>query len=90
MANNRLYEHIEHTRPAGRPSVKPKIFNHDFLCKTVAWDRTRWVVAKIEWHQGELFPRVSFIVPNLCVKAESVARFYIEYWHREVYMGDIV
>ena len=24
-----------------------------------------WVVAKVEWHRGELFPRVGFIVTNM-------------------------
>ena len=31
-----------------------------------SWDKPRRVVAKVEWHQGELFPRVGFIVTNLC------------------------
>ena len=33
-------------------------------------------MAKIEWHQGELFPRVGFIVTNLRRKPKNVVRFY--------------
>jgi len=28
------------------------------------------VIAKIEWHSGELFPRVGFIVTNLPMEPE--------------------
>jgi len=34
------------------------------------------VVAKVEWHQGELFPRLGFIVINLSRSAERVVKFY--------------
>jgi len=34
------------------------------------------VVAKIEWHAGELFPRVSFIVTNSAKHSKNVVRFY--------------
>lgn len=30
----------------------------------------------MEWHQGELFPRVGFIVTNLQRKTSNVVRFY--------------
>ncbi len=30
------------------------------------------MVAKVEWHRGELFPLVGFIVPNLSAKAKGV------------------
>jgi hypothetical protein len=33
-------------------------------------------VAKIEWHPGELYPRVGFIVTNLARPAERVVAFY--------------
>jgi hypothetical protein len=36
----------------------------------------RCAIAKIEWHQGELFPRVGFIVTNLPMEPDWVARFY--------------
>jgi hypothetical protein len=34
------------------------------------------VVAKVEWHQGELYPRVGFIVTNLSRLAKRVVKFY--------------
>jgi hypothetical protein len=33
------------------------------------------VVAKVEWHAGELFPRVGFIVTNLRWRSKCVVRF---------------
>jgi len=50
--------------------------------------KRRRVVAKVEWHQGDLFPRVGFIVTNMSAKAVSVIRFYngrgiAEQWIKE-------
>ena len=77
-ANNRLHEEVEHlmTRPVGRPSLKPKVFYHDFSYRAKSWRRKRRIIAKIEWHAGELFPRVGFIITNLSAQAEKVVRFY--------------
>jgi len=46
------------------------------------------VVAKIEWHAGELFARVGFIVTNLRLKSSNVVKFYnkrgtAEQWIKE-------
>jgi hypothetical protein len=76
------------TRPVGRPPNRPIIWHHDFLYRAASWDTARRVVAKIEWHQGELFPRVGFIVTNLWRSAERVVQFYngrgtAEQWIRE-------
>jgi len=38
--------------------------------------RPRRLVAKVEWHQGELCPPVGFIVTNLCRDNEEVVKFY--------------
>ena len=38
--------------------------------------KPRHVVAKVEWHPGELYPRVGFIVTNLARSAEGVVAFY--------------
>ena len=77
-SNKRLEEHIEHllTRPVGRPPAKPRVFYHEFRYRAASWHRSRRVVAKVEWHQGELFARVGFIVTNLSKKAKNVVRFY--------------
>ena len=34
------------------------------------------MIAKIEWHPGELFPRVGFIVTNLPMEPDWMVRFY--------------
>jgi hypothetical protein len=78
-ANNVLREKIAHrlTRPVGRPSpTKVKRFFEDFHYQAASWDRRRRVIAKIEWHPGELFPRVGFIVTNLPMEPDWVMGFY--------------
>src|SRR6516165_6586168 len=50
--------------------------------------RARRVVAKVEWHPGELYPRVGFIVTNMAGPAENVVAFYnkrgtCEQWIKE-------
>ncbi len=77
-ANNNLYREIEHlmTRPVGRPPKKPRVYYYDFSYRAASWYRSRRVIAKVEWHQGELFPRVGFIVTNMSAKAKNVVRFY--------------
>ena len=89
-ANAVLEREIEHllTRPVGRPSHKPKVFYHSFQYQAKSWQRSRRVVAKIEWHRGELFPRVGFIVTNLTWRSKRVVRFYngrgtAEQWIKE-------
>jgi len=73
-----LYSSIEHllTRPVGRPPRKPIVLYHSFRYQAASWDIDRRVVAKVEWHAGELFPRVNFIVTNLRWKSSNVVRFY--------------
>jgi len=76
------------TRPVGRPSNAPVVWYAGFLYQTKSWDRARRVVAKVEWHSGELFPRVGFIVTNLTRPAKRVVRFYnqrgtAEQWIKE-------
>ncbi|MDP7348714.1 MAG: IS1380 family transposase, partial [Phycisphaeraceae bacterium] len=89
-ANPILQEHITHllTRPVGRPPKGPQRFYHSFDYQAQSWDRARRVVAKVEWHQGELFPRVGFTVTNLGGSASNVVNFYnrrgtAEQWIRE-------
>ena len=78
-ANAVLREKIAHrlTRPVGRPSLtKVKRFFEDFEYQAASWDKPRRVIAKIEWHPGELFPKVGFIVTNLPMEPDWVVRFY--------------
>jgi hypothetical protein len=89
-ANAVLERHIAHLlkRPVGRPSKKPKVFYHAFRYQAKSWDRARRVVAKIEWHAGELFPRVGLVVTNLRRSPKWVIKFYngrgtAEQWIKE-------
>jgi hypothetical protein len=63
------------TRPVGRPSHKPVVWYKGFLYRAASWKTARRVVAKIEFHFGELFPRVGFIVTNLETDSRAVVRF---------------
>jgi hypothetical protein len=47
-----------------------------FLYQAASWKKARRVVAKVEFHFGELFPRIGFIVTNLETDSRAVARFY--------------
>ena len=63
------------TRPVGRPSHKPVVRFESFLYQAASWTMARRVVAKVEFHCGELFPRVGFIVTNLGTSSRAVVRF---------------
>ena len=39
-----------------------------------SWHKPRRVVAKIEWHRGELFPRIGFVVSNSRLPADKVIK----------------
>jgi hypothetical protein len=89
-ANRVLMARIGHllTRPVGRPPKKPRVFHASFSYQAQSWTKPRRVVAKVEWHQGELYPRVGFIVTNLSRPAERVVKFYhgrgtAEQWIKE-------
>ena len=64
--NQSLQESIAHllTRPVGRPPNRVQRYYASFSYQAGSWDRKRRVVAKVEWHPGELVPRVGFIVTN--------------------------
>jgi hypothetical protein len=64
------------TRPVGRPPQQSIVWDHDFRYQAASWGRPRRVVAKVEWHQGELFPRVGFLVTNLWAKPKGVVHVY--------------
>src|SRR5664280_2064247 len=49
------------TRPVERPSHKPVVWYKGFLYQAASWNTARRVVAKVEFHAGELFPRVGFL-----------------------------
>lgn len=89
-ANKVLQEHIAYLlrRPVGRPPKYVQRFHASFSYRAGSWDRKRRVVAKVEWHPGDLYPRVGFIVTNLSRPAERVVAFYnhrgtAEQWIKE-------
>ncbi len=75
-------------RPPGRPSRKPLVRYKSFAYQAGSWTKPRRIVAKVEHHEGELFPRVGFIVTNLSLPSRAVVRFYkkrgtAEQWIKE-------
>jgi len=89
-ANDNLQRNVTEllTRPVGRPSHKPVVRYKSFLYQAASWTIARRVVAKVEFHCGELFPRVGFIVTNLGTSSRAVVRFYnkrgtAEQWIKE-------
>jgi len=77
-ANDILYECIEPfvSRAVGRPPRKPVVRYHSFFYRAQSWNRPRRVIEKIEWHRGELFPGINFVVTNLNWSAKRVVQFY--------------
>ena len=63
-------------------------FHANFSYQAGSWTKPRRVVAKVEWHSGELYPRVGFIVTNMTRPVERVVAFYnkrgtCEQWIKE-------
>jgi hypothetical protein len=75
-------------RPAGRPPNEMRRSYANFTYQAGSWTKPRRVVAKVEWHPGDLYPRVGFIVMNMARPAEHVVAFYnkrgtCEQWMKE-------
>jgi len=89
-ANSVLQERIGWllTRPVGRPPHQVRRYYSSFSYRAGSWTKPRRVVAKVEWHPDELYPRVGFIVTNMSRPAERVVMFYnqrgtAEQWIKE-------
>ena len=89
-ANNVLQNRIAYLlkRPAGRPPHEVRRYYASFSYQAQSRKKPRRVVAKVEWHPAELYPRVGFIVTNLARPAERVVGFYnqrgtAEQWIKE-------
>jgi len=89
-ANRVLQEKIGHLlkHPVGRPLDEVRRYYASFGYQAQSWKKLRRVVTKVEWHPGELYPRVGFIVTNLARPAERVVAFYnqrgtAEQWIKE-------
>ena len=76
--NPKLHERIDWLarRRPGRPPnhVVRRYTSFHYRAKT--WSKPRRVVAKVEFHPGELFPTVGFIVTNRSLPNERVLAFY--------------
>jgi hypothetical protein len=72
-----LQESIAHLlkRPVGGQPKDVRRYHASFSYQAKSWGKPRRVVAKVEWHPGELYPRVGFIVTNLSRPAERVVAF---------------
>ena len=88
--NHVLQERIGYllTRPVGRPPNHVRRSFANFHYQAGSWSKPRRVVAKVEWHPGELCPRVGFIVTNMARPSENVVGFYnkrgtCEQWIKE-------
>jgi len=89
-SNQILQAQIDHLlkRPVGRPPHHVQRLYKSFHYEAASWSHSRRVVAKVEWHLGELFPRVGFIVTNLRYSSKSIFGFYnkrgtCEQWIKE-------
>ena len=89
-ANRILQDRIGYLlkRPVGRPPNEVRRFHANFTYHAGSWTKPRRVIAKVEWHPGELYPRVGFIVTNMSRPAERVVAFYnkrgtCEQWIKE-------
>ncbi len=82
--NEVLQNSIAHLlrRPVGRPPKDARRYYASFSYQAGTWDRPRRVVAKVEWHPGERYPRLGLdplrgsSVTNLTRPAERVVAFY--------------
>ncbi len=77
-ANAVLQASIAHllSRPVARPPNHVRRTYDSFSHQAGSWNKKRRVVAKVEWHPGELVPRVGFIVTDLSRPAERVVAFH--------------
>ena len=89
-ANHVLQERIGYLlkRPVGRPSLDVRRSYANFTYQAGSWTKPRRIVAKVEWHPSELYPRVGFIITNMARPPENVVAFYnqrgtCEQWIKE-------
>ena len=89
-ANRVLQDRIGYLlkRPVGRPAHNVRRCHASFSYQAGSWSKPRRVIAKVEWHAEELYPRVGFIVTNMSRPAERVVAFYnkrgtCEQWIKE-------
>lgn len=89
-ANPVLQQRIGHLlrRPVGRPPKDDRRTYASFRYQAKSWTKPHRAVAKVEWHPGELYPRVGFIVTNLDRPPERVVAFYNQRGTAEQYIKE--
>src|SRR5262249_1410229 len=63
------------TRHVGRPPHHVRRFHANVRYQPGTWPTPGTVLAKVQWHPGELHPRVGFIVTNMSRPGECVVAF---------------
>lgn len=88
--NRRLSEMVSDLMkpPPGKDKGEIIVLYKDFLYQAESWNKPRRIVAKIEHHPGDMFPRLGFIVTNLKWRDKKVVKFYnkrgtCEQWIKE-------
>ena len=77
-ANRVLQDRIGYLlkRPVGRPPHEVRRYDANFRYQAACRKTPCRVVAKVEWHPGELYPRVDFIITNLSRPPQNIVAFY--------------
>jgi hypothetical protein len=63
-------------RPSNDRPNNVRVFHAKLNYQPATWDNPHRVVARVEWHPGELHPCVGFIVINLSRPTTRVVAFY--------------
>ena len=76
--NPKLHEQVTFLtrRRPGRPPNHLVRHYTSFQYRAKSWSKPRRIVTKVEFHPGELFPTVGFIVTNRSLPNERVLAFY--------------
>lgn len=88
--NPKLHEQIGWLtkRRPGRPPNHVVRRYTSFRYRAKSWSKPRRVIAKVEFHPGELFPTVGFIVTNRSLPNERVLAFYNQRGTAEQYIKE--
>jgi hypothetical protein len=75
-------------RSIGRAPNEVRRYYANFTSQAGSWTKPGRIIAKVEWHSGELYPCVDFILTNMARSAENVVAFYnrrgtCEQWIKE-------
>ena len=88
-ANRVLQDRISYLlkRPVARSPHQVRRSYASFRYQAQSWSKPRRVVAKVEWHPGDLYPRVGFIATNLARPAERGVALEPAWHLRAVHQG---